>query len=135
MKSDNSSNKARFNVLQAMVKNVQLSKFLALALLISTAVLVVIKVTSIPEAYRNLDAYLNPRESDFSLTLWFTAILSFELVLVAGRFFLGYCLYCQKQLKPWLFYTVVIIVALSGFYLSGLVFALLAIGLRIYKKL
>lgn len=51
MKLDNSFNKARFKVLQVMVKNVQLSKFLALALLISTAVLVVIKVTSIPEAY------------------------------------------------------------------------------------
>jgi len=108
-----------------------LTKFVALSLLISAGILIVVKAISIPDSYQNMGAYLRVDGDSQSLLLWFSALLVLEAIFIACRIYLGYCLYNDKSLSSWKFYLIAIVVALSGFYFTGLALAILAVGLRL----
>jgi len=111
------------------------TKFVALSLLISASVLIVVKAIGIPDAYQIMGAYLRVDGDSLSLLLWFSALLVLEAIFIACRIYLGYCLYNDKSLPAWKFYLITILIALSGFYLTGLTLAILAVGLRLRNNL
>ena len=108
-------------------------KILGLALILSACMLAVIKVSSIPDAHYQINAWLQPDEGSNDALFILSGVLLFELVLLVSRFVLGYCLYCKKSLNNWQFYPLVILVCISGFYFTGIILSLAAIVLRQYQ--
>jgi hypothetical protein len=51
-----------------------------------------------------------------------------ESVLLAARFTLGYFIYSNKQLGPWLFYALAVLVAISSF--TGIILAIACLVVR-----
>lgn len=58
-------------------------------------------------------------------------MLTAELFLLAARFFLGYVHFKCKDLGPWAFYPLLVVVALSG--RSGIVLAVASLAIRFWK--
>jgi hypothetical protein len=108
-------------------------KIVGLTLLLSTGILVVIKISSIPDAYYQMDAWLQSDEGSNDVLFMLSGVLAFEILLLASRFVLGYCLFCKKTLNNWQFYTLAILVGVSGFYFTGIILSLAAIVLRHYQ--
>ena len=98
---------------------------LGVALILSGLVLLVLKVLSIPEARQSWDSWAAPDSG----TALFIGALAFESVLLAGRFALGYCIYSNKHLGPWLFYALAVLVAISG--VTGIILAAACIAIRL----
>lgn len=87
--------------------------------------LLVLKVLSIPEARQGWDSWAAPDSG----TALFIGALTFESVLLAGRFTLGYCIYSNKHLGPWLFYALAVLVAISS--VTGIILAAACIAVRL----
>jgi len=102
-------------------------KVIALALFLSGAVLIALKIASIPEA----KASWNDWSSADSGTFLFIAVVAAELLLLAARFVLAYVHFKNEHLGPWRFYPLVVCVALSG--LSGIVLAGASLALRFWQ--
>ncbi len=102
-------------------------KGIGLALVLSGAVLLALKITSIPEAKESWDAWASPNSGTFL----FIGVLAAELLLLAARFFLGYVHLKCKDLGPWGFYPLVVFVALSG--LSGIILAVASLAIRFWQ--
>ncbi len=117
-----------------MNKSEYLTKFVAFSLLISASILIIVKAISIPDAYQSMGSYLRVDGDSGSLPFWFSGLLILEAIFIACRIYLGYCLYNDKPLASWKFYLIAIAVALSGFYFTGLILAVLAVGLRLSKN-
>lgn len=94
------------------------------ALLLSGFVLLVLKVLSIPEARESWAAWASPESG----TMWFIGTLFLELIFILSRFVLGYLVFLNRRIRPWLFYPHAAITAVSG--LSGMALVLAALALR-----
>lgn len=102
-------------------------KLIGLALVLSGVVLLALKITSIPEAKENWDAWAFPSSG----TLLFIGVLAAELLFLAARFFLGYVHLTGRHLGPWSFYPLVVFVALSG--LSGIILGTASLAIRFWQ--
>ena len=102
-------------------------KVIGLALVLSGLVLLALKITSIPEAKENLDAWAYPGSG----TLLFIGVLATELLLLSARFFLGYVHLTGRHLGPWSFYPLVVFIALSG--LSGIILGAASVAIRFWQ--
>ena len=102
-------------------------KVIGMALVLSGVILLALKITSIPEAKENWDAWASPGSG----TLVFIGVLAAELIFLAARFFLGYIHFKSKHLGPWSFYPLVVFVALSG--LSGIILGVASLAIRFWQ--
>ncbi|WP_147336800.1 hypothetical protein [Pseudomonas abyssi] len=102
-------------------------KGIGLALVLSGAVLLALKITSIPETKESWDAWASPNSGTFL----FIGALAAELLFLAARFFLGYVHLKSKHLGPWGFYPLIVFVALSG--LSGIILGVASLAIRIWQ--
>jgi small-conductance mechanosensitive channel len=102
-------------------------KVIGLALVLSGVVLLVLQITSIPEAKKNWEAWASPSSGTF----FFIEVLAAELLFLAARFFLGYVHLTGKHLAPRSFYPLVVFVALSG--LSGAVLGVASLAIRFWQ--
>ncbi len=101
-----------------------MQKGIGLALILSGLVLLVLKSVSIPEAQESWDAWSTPNSG----TLLFIGAVAAELLLLAARFGLGCFVYTNRELGPWSFYPLVVLVAISG--ASGIVLVTACLALR-----
>ena len=99
-------------------------KGIGLALVLSGAVLLALKITSLPEAKESWSAWASPNTGTFL----FIGVLATELLFLAARFFLGYVHLKSKDLGPWGFYPLVVFVALSG--MSGIILGVASLVIR-----
>lgn len=97
------------------------------ALVLSGVMLLILKVLSISEAREGWAAWASPESG----TMWFIGALVLELVFLSVRFLLGYLLFLNGRIKPWVFYPLAAITALSG--LSGAVLVLAALAVRWWR--
>lgn len=94
------------------------------ALVLSGVVLFVLKVLSIPEARESWAAWASPESG----MMWFVGALFLDLIFLLSRLALGYLVFLDRRIRPWLFYPLAAITAISG--LSGLALVLAAVVLR-----
>jgi hypothetical protein len=104
-----------------------IQKLIGGALVLSGVVLLVLKVLSISEARESWAAWASPEGG----MIWFIGALVLELVFLLARFILGYLVFLNGRIKPWLFYPLAAITALSG--LSGAALVLAALALRWWR--
>ncbi|MBB3170214.1 hypothetical protein [Simiduia aestuariiviva] len=95
--------------------------------MISVLILLALKLSSLPEARQVADSWAYPESG----TLWFLGGLAVELMLLVARFILGYFVYIGRHASPWVFYPLVVLVAVSGF--SGLALSVAALALRLWQ--
>lgn len=94
------------------------------ALVVSGFVLLVLKVLSISEIRESWDAWASPEIG----TIWFIGALVLELVFLLARLLLGYLVFLNGRIKPWLFYSLAALTALSGLSGAALVLSALALS-------
>ena len=105
-----------------------MQKLIGGALVVSGVVLLVLKVLSIPETRQSWAAWAQP-ESGLML---FVGSLLIELIFLISRFALGYLLFLNRRIRPWFFYPLAAITALSG--LSGVVLVIAVLALRLWPR-
>lgn len=101
-----------------------IQKGLGIALILSGLVLLVLKLLSVPEAQQSWDTWAAP---DSGTSLFIVALVA-ESVLLAARFALGFFVYLNIQLGPWLFYTLAVLVAISS--ITGIILVLVCVLFR-----
>ncbi len=105
-----------------------MQKFIGGALVVSGVVLSVLAVLSIPETRQSWASWAQPEGG----VMWFVGALFLELIFLLSRFVLGYLLFLNRRIRPWLFYPLAGITALSG--LSGVVLVLAVLALRWWPR-
>lgn len=104
-----------------------IEKGIGLALVLSGIIILVLKAISIPEAKEGWSSFASPNDG----TALLAGVLVIELLFLAARFFLGYIHFQNKHLRPWVFYPIVVIVAISG--LSGIILAIGCLASRLWQ--
>jgi len=103
---------------------VLIQKGIGVALILSGLILLTLKIINIPESIETANAWAAPKSG----TTWFIGFLVIEFVLLAARFALGYLVYINQQMSPWLFYPLASLICVSG--LSGIILIATVIVLR-----
>ena len=103
-----------------------IGKVVGACLVLSSLLLLVLKAASIPEARQSWAAFAEPNSG----TIFFVVAVTLELLLLAARFTLGYFTYLNKKLSLWLFFPLLLLVALND--LSGIVLASACLILRFW---
>jgi hypothetical protein len=109
-----------------------LNKVIGFCLLLTAIALFILKFISLPELLNSSEGFLSTN-SNYEQTIFVVFILFFELIFLISRFVLGYYLVLNKELRNWQFYLLIILVGLSGFYLTGVILSLLALFVRSFK--
>lgn len=99
-----------------------------LLLILSGIVILILNIMSISEAKESWDAWAYPNSG----TYLFIGAMVAEVIFLSSRFFLGYAHFKSKQLGPWVFYPLVVLVALSG--LSGIVLGVACLSIRFWQR-
>ncbi len=101
-----------------------MQKGVGVALIASGILLLILKLSNVPEARESWEAWASPQSG----MPWFVGILAVEAVLLASRIALGYFVYLGKAIRPWAFFLMAFLTAANG--LSGLALAVAALALQ-----
>lgn len=104
-----------------------MQKIIGGTLIFSGVVLLILQVISFSEARESWGVWASPESG----AMWFAGALVLELVFLLSRFALGYLVFLNGRITPWLFYPLGALTAVSG--LSGIVLVLAALALRFWQ--
>jgi len=105
-----------------------MQKGVGVALIASGILLLILKLSDLPEARESWEAWASPKSG----APWFVGALAVEAVLLASRIALGYFVYLGRAIRPWAFFLLVLLTAANG--LSGIALAIAALALQYWPR-